>query len=118
MDGRMSLTKIAKQLSTWETRHVDCIDIDVQVKRLSLVEMQEAERLTESCSLGNGQNRHVNNLPKLVWTMVGRWFRDVDGNPLAGDDSLEDAKEWPSSMVSELMTAFSSVNTASDPDPN
>jgi len=115
----MSLTALSKALAQWEVRHIDCLNIDVKVKRLSIVELQEADRLTEECSIGNGQSRHVNKLPKLVHTLVNRWFTDLEGNPLAGQDSVEDAKDWPAQLVTELFDAFGSVNNnAKPPDPN
>jgi hypothetical protein len=114
----VSITALAKALSTWETRHIECVNLDVRVKRLSVIELQEAERLTEECSIGNGQNRHVNNLPKLVHGLVSRWFTDADGNPLSGADTVDDAKDWPAQIVTELFDAFGAVNNSKPPDPN
>jgi len=106
----MGLSQLAKQLSAWETRRMECLGVDIKIKRLSLSELQEVERLTEECSIGNGQNRHVGNLPKLVWTLVKRYVVDAEGNPLGGEDSVDDAKEWPASMVTELTKHFGEVN--------
>ena len=114
----MSITALAKALSIWEVRHIECLNIDVRVKRLSVIELQEAERLTEQCSIGNGQNRHIDNLPKLVHTLVGKWFTDADGKPLAGEDTIDDAKDWPAQIVTELFDAFGAVNSSKPPDPN
>lgn len=114
----MSLTQLAKKLSAWEVRRINCLDISVRIKRLSISELQEAERLTEECSIGNGQNRHIDNLPKLVHTLVRKWFTDADGQPLAGEDTIEDAKDWPGQLVGELFDAFGAVNNSKPPDPN
>jgi hypothetical protein len=108
----MSITALAKKLAPYEVKPIPCLGINVRVKRLTVLELQEAERLTEECSIGNGQNRHINNLPKLVHHLVLKWFADEEGKPIAGDDTVDDAKDWPSQIVAELFDAFGQVNTS------
>lgn len=115
----MNLSELASKLNRYEVVHVDLLNIDVQVCRLSLVELQEVERLADSCSTGSGKNRQVTNLAKLVYTLVKKFFKDAEGNPLASEDKEEDAKEWPAALVIELMKAFQKVNGWEvQPDPN
>lgn len=109
----MGLKEIAKGLSAWETRRIACLGIDVRVKRLSVAELQEVERLTEDCTSG----RRITDMPRLAHGLVRRWFTDAEGKPLAGDDTAEDAREWPGVLVSELMDAFNVVNSGRT-DPN
>jgi hypothetical protein len=115
----MNLTELAGKLAPYAVVHLDTLDIDVRIKCLSLGELQEVERLTEACSLGSGANRKVNDLPKLVHTLVKRYFTDAEGQPLAGEDDVKAAKDWPGVLVTELMKSFQKVNAPEDkPDPN
>jgi hypothetical protein len=114
----LNLTELSSKLSRFETVRIETLGVDMRVKRLTLAELQDADRLTDSCSTGSGKNRQVTNLPKLVWTLVSRYFTDADGKPLAAEDDVEAAKEWPGSLVVELMQAFRRVNGGDEPDPN
>jgi len=115
----MNLTELAGKLAPYAVVHIDTLNVDVRIKCLSLGEAQEVDRLTEACSLGNGANRKVHDLPKLVHTLVKRYFTDAEGQPLAGDDDVKAASEWPGVLVTELMRAFQKINAPEEkPDPN
>jgi len=105
----VSITALAKALSARELKHIECLDIEVSVKRLSISELQEADRLTA---------KFANDAPRLVHALVGKWFTDADGNSLAGTDTVEDAKDWPGLLVGQLLDAFRAVNSgAAKSDP-
>lgn len=114
----MNLTELSSRLSKHETVRIEALNVDLRVKRLTLQELQDVDRLTESCSTGSGKNRQVTDLPRLVWTLVKKYFTDAEGQPLAAEDTQEAAAEWPGTLVVELMQAFRKVNGGGEPDPN
>jgi len=114
----VNLTELSSKLSRHETVHIETLGVDMRIKRLTLSELQDVDRLTDLCSTGSGKNRQVTNLSKLVWTLVKRYFTDADGKPLAAEDTEEASKEWPGNLVVELMKAFQRVNGGDEPDPN
>jgi hypothetical protein len=115
----MGLSELSAKLGRTETVHIDLLNIDVQIKKLSVKELENVNKLTESCSTGSGSNRNVTNLTKLSYNLVKMYFTDTEGNPLAGKDTEEDAADWPSELTVELLVKFRKVNKLEDaPDPN
>jgi len=114
----MGLSELAGKLSKYETVSIPSLGVDVRIKHLTIGELQQAEKLMDECSIGSGKNRKVGRLDRLVFQLVKRYFTDADGEPLAGEDTEEEAAEWPSSLVTELLTEFKKVNAPGDDDPN
>jgi hypothetical protein len=114
-----SLKELASRIANFKIVHVDILDVDVKIAKLTVREQQDLERLIDSCSIGSGDKRTLSNLPKLAYNLVKKYFTDANGEPLAGSDTEADAADWPAELVTELLTHFRRVNKLTDEsDPN
>jgi len=114
----VNLIELSKNVSKTVQVPIESLGVDLRIKRLSLQELQEVDRLIETCSTGSGKNRTVTNLPKLVHVLLKRFITDAEGNPHDASVTEEDVAQLPGSVIAEIMAAYRKINGGEEPDPN
>ena len=86
-----------ESVSRMETVHLDCLDCDIEIRKITL---HDAKRL----------EKREKEDPIKATHMILSSFIFVDGQPMADEDDIEAVGNMTAEMVNEIATKFAEVN--------
>jgi len=91
------LSKKMETVSKSETVHLECLDCDVEFRKITLKDAKRLQKL-------EGED------PVKATHLILSEFVFVEGEPIADKDDVEVVGDMPADMVNEIASRFAEIN--------
>lgn len=108
MSLKNSLAKLAKDVEV----HIEELDVDLKIRKLTVPESSDFDKLTRRLKI---TEKGGGNVEKLVEEILKRYVRELDGSPVIGDEDAEAVMNMlPTSAAKAILHQFKLVNGDDD----
>ena len=101
--------------SKGEVRHIESLNIDVNVGKMTVKQAKELQAFQNSHNLNpQDDEQDLSKNTPIIEFILKKFFTDMDGNPLMSDGEEGLLDEMPVEAIKEISEMFGDVNGIAD----